>query len=198
MPERMSGDLGAFSRVRTRLAGHGRCSLISTVHSGPDKEGIVHRITTALAAIVFTGAISAWQVPALAQDGRQRDRQYDQNNDQQNGAQQRPRPEWRRYDYNRPEPGQQRYDAARYYYRDDARYRPRRLRQNERVYRGTDGRFYCRRSDGTTGLIAGGIAGGALGNLLAPGDAKTLGTILGAAGGAIVGSSVDRNNVTCR
>jgi hypothetical protein len=143
--------------------------------------------------LVFAGAIGAWQIPTSAQDDRQRDRQEDRD-----AAQHRqPSREWRRYDYNRPEPGQQHYDASRYYYRDSARYHPRRLGQRDRIYRGSDGQLYCRRSDGTTGLIIGGIAGGALGNILAPGDAKTLGTILGAAGGAIVGTSIDRNNVTC-
>jgi len=78
-----------------------------------------------------------------------------------------------------------------------AHYHQRRLGQRDRIYRGSDGQLYCRRSDGTTGLIIGGIAGGALGNILAPGDAKTLGTILGAAGGAIVGTTIDRNSVTC-
>ena len=44
------------------------------------------------------------------------------------------------------------------YYRDDTRYHERRLRENDQVYVGRDGRYYCRRSDGTTGLIVGGIA----------------------------------------
>ncbi len=107
---------------------------------------------------------------------------------------------WRsynRYDYNRPEPGYRGYYADRYY-RDGANYRPRALSRNDRVYRGRDGRFYCRRNDGTTGLIAGGAIGGLLGNVIAPGGSKTLGTLLGAAGGAAIGTSVDRNQVTCR
>jgi len=52
------------------------------------------------------------------------------------------------------------YDARRYY-RDDPRYTERRLSAQDEVYRGSDGRYYCKRSDGTTGLIVGG-AGGAL------------------------------------
>ncbi len=153
----------------------------------------MHRITTALAAMLLTGAMGASPVSTAAQGRRHPDRQ-----EQREDGHRRPRPEWRRYDYNHPEPGQRRYDAARYYYRDDARYRARRLGRNARIYRGTDGRFYCRRGDGTTGLIIGGIAGGVLGHVIAPGDSKTLGTILGAAGGAILGNSIDRNNVTCR
>lgn len=89
------------------------------------------------------------------------------------------------------------YYAERYY-RDDARYHERRMRENENVYVGNDGRYYCKRSDGTTGLIVGGIAGGALGNVIAPGGSKTLGTLLGAAGGAAAGAAIDRKNVRCR
>src|SRR3546814_6781219 len=83
-----------------------------------------------------------------------------------------------RYDYNRPDPRYGGYYADRYY-RDDPRYRERRLSRNDRVYRGRDGRYYCRRSDGTTGLIVGGLAGGVLGNVIAPGGSETLGTIIG-------------------
>lgn len=102
------------------------------------------------------------------------------------------------YDYNRPDPSYGGYYADRYY-RDDRRYRERRLSRNDRVYRGQDGRFYCRRSDGTTGLIVGGVAGGVLGNIIAPGGSETIGTLLGAAAGAAVGASVDRNqDVRCR
>ena len=104
---------------------------------------------------------------------------------------------WSRYDWNRPDPSSGGYYADSYY-RDDARYHERRLSRNDRVYRGRDGRYYCRRSDGSTGLIVGGVAGGILGNIIAPGDSKTLGTLLGAAGGAIAGSAVDKQDVKCR
>jgi hypothetical protein len=73
-----------------------------------------------------------------------------------------------------------------------------RLGHNDRIYRGYNGRYYCRRSDGTTGLIVGALAGGVLGNALASGDSETLGTLLGAGGGALIGHSIDRNNVRCR
>ena len=89
------------------------------------------------------------------------------------------------------------YYAERYY-KDDPRYHERRLRERDNVYVGNDGRYYCKRSDGTTGLIVGGIAGGALGNIIAPGGSKTLGTLLGAAGGAAAGAAIDRKNVRCR
>lgn len=71
----------------------------------------------------------------------------------------------------------------------------RRLSRNDRIYKGRDGRAYCRRNDGTTGLVVGALGGGVLGNLIGGG---TLGTLLGAGGGAVLGRSIDRGNVKCR
>ncbi len=82
-------------------------------------------------------------------------------------------------------------------YRDGPQYRERVLQPQDRVYAGTDGRYYCRRSDGTTGLIIGGAAGGVLGNLVG-GRSSTIATLLGAAGGALAGRSIDQNQVRCR
>ena len=108
--------------------------------------------------------------------------------------------DWRRYnryDHNRFEPGQRGYDPARYY-RDGRYYRQRALTRNDRVYRGYNGRYYCRRSDGTTGLVVGGLAGGALGNIIAGGGSRLLCTVIGAGGGALLGQSIDRGQVVCR
>lgn len=108
--------------------------------------------------------------------------------------------DWRRanrYDWNRVEPGQRGYDPARYY-RDGRYYRERSLSRNDRVYRGYNGRYYCRRNDGTTGLVVGGLAGGALGNIIAGGGSRLLGTVIGAGGGALLGQSIDRGQVRCR
>lgn len=71
--------------------------------------------------------------------------------------------------------------------------------RNTRTWRGEDGRYYCRRSDGTTGLLIGGAAGALLGREVAGryGD-RTLGAILGAAGGALIGRQIDRNGSRCR
>ncbi|RYD58084.1 MAG: glycine zipper 2TM domain-containing protein [Sphingomonadales bacterium] len=90
------------------------------------------------------------------------------------------------------------YDPVRDY-RSGPNYRERTLTQDDRVYRGNDGRFYCKRNDGTTGLIVGAAAGGLFGNVIAGGRSRTLGTILGAVAGGALGSSVDRNQeVRCR
>ncbi|MEO5587105.1 MAG: glycine zipper 2TM domain-containing protein [Novosphingobium sp.] len=91
------------------------------------------------------------------------------------------------------------YDASRYY-RDDARYQERRLSSNDEVYRGSDGRYYCKRNDGTTGLVIGAVGGAVLGNVIDGGRNRVAGTLIGGALGALVGKSVDQNNsdVRCR
>ena len=105
--------------------------------------------------------------------------------------------QYRNYDYNRLPRGETVYYADDYY-RDGRYYRERRLSANDRIYRGRDNRYYCRRSDGTTGLIVGAVAGGLFGNAISNGRSSTIGTLLGAAVGASIGSSVDRGQVRCR
>src|SRR3546814_1327278 len=78
------------------------------------------------------------------------------------------------------------YDPARDY-RSGAQYQQRVMRPDERVYAGEDGRYYCKRNDGTTGLIVGGAAGGILGNVIDGGHSRILGTLLGGAAGALAG-----------
>jgi len=138
---------------------------------------------------------------ALA-DARSNMRNARYDRDDRRGDRGRDWSSYRNYDENRLEPGQTAYYADRYY-REDNSYQERTLGRDERVYRGQDGRYYCRRSDGTTGLIIGGVAGGLFGNAISNGRNSTLGTLLGAAVGASVGASVDRNNsdrnnVRCR
>jgi hypothetical protein len=93
------------------------------------------------------------------------------------------------------------YDAYRYY-RDDTRYTERRLAPDEEIYRGSDGRYYCKRSDGTTGLVIGAIGGAALGNVIDGGRDRVAGTLIGGALGAFLGKTVDQNqsqnDVRCR
>jgi len=141
--------------------------------------------------------------PALADPGKHGDRgdRHDDRHDngRHNGWGNGRGNEWRNgrhYDWNRPDPRYGGYDPTRYYRPGD--YRERRLTRYDRIYRGSDGRYYCRRSDGTTGLIVGGVLGGLLGNAISSGHSSTLATLLGAGGGALLGRSIDRGNVRCR
>ena len=63
-----------------------------------------------------------------------------------------------------------------------------------RTWRGKDGRIYCRRPNGTTGLLIGGAAGALVGRALDGGRNHATGTILGAAGGALLGRHIERSN----
>lgn len=83
------------------------------------------------------------------------------------------------------------------YYRDD-RYYGEPIYRDTRIWRGRDGRYYCRKENGTTGLLIGAGVGGLIGNEVAGRGDKTLGTLLGAVGGAILGREIDRSNSSCR
>jgi uncharacterized protein YcfJ len=84
-------------------------------------------------------------------------------------------------------------------YDDEGRYRePAVIARNDDVWRGQDGRYYCRRSNGTTGLVIGAATGALVGRALDGGRDRTTGTVLGAAGGALLGREIDRNSVRCR
>lgn len=84
------------------------------------------------------------------------------------------------------------------YDRDGRYYEPRRLSRSDRIWRGGDGQYHCRRDNGTTGLIIGGAVGALLGRELDGGRDRTLGTILGAAGGGLLGRAIDRGELKCR
>lgn len=90
------------------------------------------------------------------------------------------------------------YDPARDY--RTGNYQERVLGSDDRVYRGNDGRYYCERPDGTTGLIVGAAAGGLFGNVIAGRRSSTVGTLLGAIAGGALGNQVQRNQqqVRCR
>lgn len=65
----------------------------------------------------------------------------------------------------------------------------------KRVYKewvGKDGRRYCRRTDGTTGLVVGGVVGALAGRTVDTSGDRTLGTLGGAALGALAGREVER------
>ena len=77
-------------------------------------------------------------------------------------------------------------EAQSRYYRDGYYYGP--------TWRGRDGRLYCRRSNGTTGLIIGGAAGARIGREIDGGRSRTAGTIIGAAAGALIGREIQRSS----
>lgn len=177
------------------------------------------RLLTASLAV----ATLATAVPATAQSGQDEarfrtaqarfDREYDlyrQEVDRYTNTRRRPTGAYRDPSYDtgayrrapasyaddRDENG---YDASRYY-RGGSNYQERTLSTDERVYAGNDGRYYCKRSDGTTGLVIGGAAGGVLGNVIDGGHSRIVGTLLGGAVGALAGKSIDQSNsqVRCR
>ncbi len=66
-------------------------------------------------------------------------------------------------------------------------------RNGHRVYRNNDRdyRYRCKRSNGTTGLIAGGAGGALIGNAVGGG---VLGTVAGGVGGALLGRHLDKRH----
>lgn len=78
---------------------------------------------------------------------------------------------------------------------DDRRWQAR----DNRYWRGNDGRWRCRRDDGTVGLLVGAGVGALIGRQIDRRGDRTLGTILGAVGGGLLGREVDRGgDVRCR
>lgn len=87
------------------------------------------------------------------------------------------------------------YDASRDY-RESSNYQERQLSANDQVYRGSDGRYYCKRSDGTTGLVVGAVGGGVLGNVIEGGHNRVAGTLIGGALGALAGKAIEEHSDT--
>ena len=85
-------------------------------------------------------------------------------------------------------PAEARQHATRYY----------KSANGVRYWRGNDGRYHCRRSDGTVGLIVGAAGGALVGRAVDTHGERATGTILGAAAGALLGREVARNHVRCR
>ncbi|MCA1662446.1 MAG: glycine zipper 2TM domain-containing protein [Novosphingobium sp.] len=67
-----------------------------------------------------------------------------------------------------------------------------------RYWRGEDGRYYCKRGNGTTGLLVGGAAGALVGRAIDTRGSRATGTIVGAAAGALIGREIDRNRKRAR
>lgn len=75
---------------------------------------------------------------------------------------------------------------------------PRRVTRTSYVWRGNDGRYYCKRDNGTTGLLIGAGIGALAGHELAGDGDKTLGTLLGAVVGGALGKAIDEGDIKCR
>ena len=92
------------------------------------------------------------------------------------------------------------YDRRAQYYNGRQRvYYGEPVYRNTRVWRGRDGRNYCRKKDGTTGLIIGAAGGALLGREIDGGYNRTTGTVLGAAAGALLGRAIARDgSARCR
>ena len=67
-----------------------------------------------------------------------------------------------------------------------------------KTWRGSNGRVYCRKPNGTTGLLVGGAAGALVGRQIDSHGSRTTGTVLGAAVGALLGRHVQRNVISSR
>ncbi len=85
---------------------------------------------------------------------------------------------------------------GRHYEQQDRRYHT--SSNGVRYWRGNDGRYYCKRSNGTTGLIVGAAAGALVGRAIDTRGERATGTILGAAAGALLGKKVAEGPVKCR
>ena len=72
------------------------------------------------------------------------------------------------------------------------------LSHNDRIWRGDDGRYHCKRNDGTTGLLIGAGVGALAGRMVDTRGDRTLGTVLGAVGGGLLGREIERGDLRCR
>ncbi len=77
-------------------------------------------------------------------------------------------------------------------------YEPRRVTRRDKIWRGKDGRYYCKRSNGTTGLIIGAAGGALVGRAIDTRGDRTVGTVLGAVAGGLLGREIDRGEARCR
>ena len=90
------------------------------------------------------------------------------------------------------------YRAPRPYYMGYDRDYGQPVYRDTRIWRGRDGRYYCERENGTTGLLIGAGVGALIGHEVAGrGGDRTLGAIIGGAAGALLGRSIDRSNTRC-
>jgi len=94
--------------------------------------------------------------------------------------------------------GKRAKDQQRIYDANGRYYEPRQISRKDRMWRGNDGRYYCKHDNGTTGLVIGAGVGALAGRELAGNGDRTLGAILGAVGGGLIGREIDRGSLNCR
>ena len=162
------------------------------------------RFKTALLALAVPGALAA-ATPALADGGSYRDHYRGDHYRGDYGRGDYGRGDTYRGDYRRGDRYRDNTWGGGYrgayggnYGRYDVNYgEP--VYAGTRVWRGNNGNYYCRRQDGTTGLLVGGAVGALLGHEVAGrrGD-RTLGALLGGAAGALLGREIDRSDSRCR
>ena len=83
------------------------------------------------------------------------------------------------------------YDRRGYYVA------PQRIGYNDRIWY-DNGRYYCRRNNGTTGLVIGAGLGALAGSQIAGRGDRTVGAILGGVAGGLLGREIDRGSLSCR
>ena len=140
-------------------------------------------IAPAAATTITIDNVAAYGDPppwARAHGRRDRDRGYYYDDDDDDRYERRRYRDRRVYD-----------DRGRYY-------EPRRIRRGDRIWRGRDGRYYCERENGTTGLIVGAGVGALLGRVIDRDGDRTVGTVLGGALGAVLGREIERSGARCR
>lgn len=69
---------------------------------------------------------------------------------------------------------------------------------NGKTWQDAQGRWRCKRPDGTTGLVIGAAGGALVGRAIDTRGERATGTILGAAAGALLGRRIERDRVRCR
>ena len=68
-----------------------------------------------------------------------------------------------------------------------------------KMWQDSEGRWRCKKSDGTTGLIVGAAGGALVGRAIDKHGERATGMILGAAAGALLGRQVERGSkIRCR
>jgi hypothetical protein len=161
-------------------------------------------IAAALTATLVSGSMAAAQPPApMRYDDRadrweEDDRYDDRAVADLDAAQRRFDAAQARFDRERGlyERERRAYEDARARFENDRE----RLAYRGETWRGPDGQTYCRRPDGTTGTIVGGVAGGLIGRAIDGGRRSAVGTLLGAGAGALLGRGIERSGTAanCR